>query len=271
MQESCLKEAIVPPPQRIPGLCQKILLPGQGQKDNSRIPYKEIEETMCIAGTGLETKENENGKIYIYKRNINNNTHIWLHFTSHNIMPSSHSINITPDQAYLLYLMIKQRPVKLENVIFTSLKEVAIHGRKGARMMFPHLISDLYKMAKVRANGQDPVFKPLGFMNYDRLEFVEEVPGRGTQHRKSGKGKNNNYRREVSLVADGLAEKMNLLLKELEDHMRETREAFQFLYRNQLEIAEAEHITLDTIPPSYYIESDPAALADIPSSSCRQS
>ncbi|KAF7802100.1 uncharacterized protein G2W53_041211 [Senna tora] len=47
---------------------------GAGQKDSSRISYKEIEETLCIARTRWETKANENGQIYIYKRNINNNT-----------------------------------------------------------------------------------------------------------------------------------------------------------------------------------------------------
>ncbi|KAF7826389.1 hypothetical protein G2W53_017553 [Senna tora] len=100
----------------------------EGQKDNSRIPYKEIEETLCIAGTGWETKVNEIVQIYIYKKNINNITRIWLNFISHNLMPSSYFSDITSDQAHLLYLLIKQRPVKLHDVIFTSLKEVATWG-----------------------------------------------------------------------------------------------------------------------------------------------
>ncbi|KAF7826378.1 hypothetical protein G2W53_017542 [Senna tora] len=159
--------------------------------------------------------ENENGQIYIYKRNINNNTRIWLHFTSHNLMPSSHSNDITPDQAHLLYLMIKQSPVKLQDIIFTSVKDLTIRGRKGARMMFPHLISDLYKKAKGRTNGKTQFLDPSG----------------------------------------------------LEGHRRKTCEAFQFLYKNQLEIARAEYITLNMIPPPYFFESYPGASADNPSNS----
>ncbi|KAF7807174.1 uncharacterized protein G2W53_039335 [Senna tora] len=90
----------------------------------------------------------------------------------------------------------------------------------------------------------------------------------GTQHRKSGKGKNN-CRRGVGPATDGLSEKMNLLLKGLEDHRRETREAFQIIYRNQLEIAEAGHITLDTILSLYFTESYPAAPTNILSNSGR--
>ncbi|KAF7841612.1 uncharacterized protein G2W53_003910 [Senna tora] len=64
-------------------------------------------------------------------------------------------------------------------------------------MMFPHLISDLYKKANVKAKKQDLVFKPHGFMNVDRLEFIEQVLVEGTQHRKSSKGKRNTRGRPV--------------------------------------------------------------------------
>ncbi|KAF7802065.1 uncharacterized protein G2W53_041176 [Senna tora] len=43
-----------------------------------------------------------------------------------------------------------------------------MRGRKGAKMIFPHLIPDLYKMANVKASGQDPIFRPLGPLNYGR-------------------------------------------------------------------------------------------------------
>ncbi|KAF7810517.1 hypothetical protein G2W53_037260 [Senna tora] len=181
---------------------------------------------MCIAGTKWETQEDENGQNYIYKRNLNNNARIWLHFMCHNLMPSSHSSDFAPDQAYLLYLLIRQRPVRLQDIIFASLKQAITRGRKGAKMIFPHLISDFHKKANIKASGQDPIFKPLGPLNYDRLEFSEEVTGGGTQQRQSKEKK-------------------------------------------QLEIAEAGHITLGTIPPPYFTESYPAAPADIPSSSMK--
>ncbi|KAF7808238.1 Retrovirus-related Pol polyprotein from transposon TNT 1-94 [Senna tora] len=174
----------------------------KGQKDNSRIRYREIKETLCTAGTGWETK--------------------W-----------------------------------------------PIHGRKGARLMFLHLISHLYKMAGVRTTTRELAFRPLKFMNYDRLEYTELVLGGGTQHRKGSKGKNTSSRREAGPAADSLAEKMDLLLKGFEDHRKETREAFQFLYRNQLEIAEAGHITLNTVSSLYFTEIYPAAPEDVPSSSLR--
>ncbi|KAF7802014.1 uncharacterized protein G2W53_041125 [Senna tora] len=101
---------------------------------------------------------------------------------------------------------LNMRLVKLQDIIFTLLKEVAIQGRKGARMVFPHLISDLYKMARVRTNRRDLVFRPLWFMNYDRLEYAELVPGGRTQHRKGSKGKNTSYMRGVGLAADAPAD-----------------------------------------------------------------
>ncbi|KAF7823746.1 Retrovirus-related Pol polyprotein from transposon TNT 1-94 [Senna tora] len=62
-----------------------------GEKDNSLVPYKEIEKTLCIAGKGWEPRTSETSQIYIYKSSLNNNAWIWLHFVSNNIMPTSHS------------------------------------------------------------------------------------------------------------------------------------------------------------------------------------
>ncbi|KAF7802097.1 uncharacterized protein G2W53_041208 [Senna tora] len=173
----------------------------EGGKDNNLIPYGEIERTLHCKG-------------------------------SVNVKPSSHSGDIRPPQAHILYQLIKQSPVRVQDVIFASIKEVAIHGRKGAGMMFPHFISDLYIKANVRDSGQDSVFSPLGFMNYDQLEFAEPVPEGGTQHRKTSK-------------------------------------AFQFLYRNQQEIAKAGHITHGIVTPPYLTKSFPTASADVPGSSQR--
>ncbi|KAF7821780.1 hypothetical protein G2W53_027235 [Senna tora] len=181
-------------------------------------PYMEIEKALCIAGIGWETQANEDGQSYIYKRNLNNNASIWLHFMSHNLMPSSHSSDISPDQAHLLYLLRRQRPLK-----------------------------------------------PL---NYGLLEFVEEVIGGGILHRHS-REKCTAKRIRTKGATDGLDKKMGLLLKGLEDHRRETHEAFQFLYRNQMEIVEAGHITLNTVPPPYFTKSYPVAPADTPTSSRR--
>ncbi|KAF7843979.1 hypothetical protein G2W53_000884 [Senna tora] len=179
------------------GKIDNLTFRGQPLQDNSLINFGENVKTLCIAGRGWETKEDKNGQIYNYKKYLNNNARIWLHLLSFNIMPSSHSNGITPSQAHLLYQLIKQRLVRLQDVIFASIQEVAIHGRKGARMMFPHLISDLYKKANVRDSGQDLVFQPCAFINVDRLEFAKEVPTRGTQQKKSGKGKHNTKKARV--------------------------------------------------------------------------
>ncbi|KAF7834824.1 uncharacterized protein G2W53_009683 [Senna tora] len=91
-------------------------------------------------------------------------------------MPSSHSCDIIPSQAHLLYLLIQKKLVRLQDIIFASIKEVSMHERNGAKIIFPHLISDLYKKPRVKAKKQDPVFQACEFMNIDRLEFVEPVP-----------------------------------------------------------------------------------------------
>ncbi|KAF7808187.1 uncharacterized protein G2W53_034930 [Senna tora] len=74
---------------------------------------------------GWETKTSEVGQNYIFKAYLNINTRIWLHFINHNLMPSSHSSDITPTQDHLLYLLIKQKSVRLQDIIFASIKEVA--------------------------------------------------------------------------------------------------------------------------------------------------
>ncbi|KAF7808232.1 uncharacterized protein G2W53_034975 [Senna tora] len=175
---------------------------------------------------------------------------------SHNVMPSSHSSDISPDQAHLLYLLMRQKPVRLQDIIFASLKQVATRGRKWAKMIFPHLITNLYQKTDVNTSGQDPIFRPLEPLNYGRLEFAE-VEG-GTQHRQS-REKSSAKMIRIEIETDGLTEKMDML--------KETREAFGFLYRNQLGIAKAGHITLNTVPPPYFTESYPAAHADVPSKS----
>ncbi|KAF7821719.1 hypothetical protein G2W53_027174 [Senna tora] len=133
----------------------------EGEKDNSIIPYGEIEKTLCIAGAGWETKEDKNGQIYIYRNYLNNNAHIWLHFLSVNIMPSSHSSEFTPPQAHLLYQLIKQRPVRLHDVIFASIKEIAIYGRKGKN--YPKEALSTEKVEKdLRITGGRPT-RPFDF------------------------------------------------------------------------------------------------------------
>ncbi|KAF7839513.1 hypothetical protein G2W53_007995 [Senna tora] len=131
----------------------KLMTPA-GEKDNSLVPYREIEKTLCIARKGWDTKTSDEGQIYIYKKFINNNAQIWLYFLSHNVMPSSHSRDITQSQAQLLYLLIQKKLVKLQDIIFASIKEVAMHGRKGVKMMFLDLISDLFKKAKIASSSQ---------------------------------------------------------------------------------------------------------------------
>ncbi|KAF7843975.1 uncharacterized protein G2W53_000880 [Senna tora] len=162
----------------------------------------------------------------------------------------------------------QQRPIWLHFAAghhFPSLKKEAMRGRKEAKMIFPHVIADLYQKAHVKTSGQDPIIRPLAPLNYGRLEFAE-VAEEGTQHIKS-REKCSTKRIGTERDTNGLAEKMDLLLKGLEDHRKETREAFRFLHRNQLEIAEAGHITLSTVSPSYFTESYPATPADILSSS----
>ncbi|KAF7826897.1 uncharacterized protein G2W53_018061 [Senna tora] len=109
------------------------------------------------------------------------------------------------------------------------------------------------KTIKVLRNG--PAFEPD-----NRLK--ELIPG--SQHRR-GKGKCTAQRTEAS--TDALTKKMDFLLKGFEDHRRETHEASQFLYMNQLEIVEAWHITINTIPPLYFIEPYLVTPKDIPISS----
>ncbi|KAF7839484.1 uncharacterized protein G2W53_007966 [Senna tora] len=67
--------------------------------NNSLVPYKQIEKALCNNGTVWETQADEDGQSYICKRNLNKDARIWLHFVSHNLMPSPHSSDIAPDQA----------------------------------------------------------------------------------------------------------------------------------------------------------------------------
>ncbi|KAF7826388.1 uncharacterized protein G2W53_017552 [Senna tora] len=92
--------------------------------------------------------------------------------------------------------------------------------------------------ANVKTSEADPIFRPLEPLNYGRLEFAEEVAEGCTQQRHS-REKCTAKRIRTESDIDGLVEKMDLPLKGQEDHRKETREAFRFLYWNHLEIAEA--------------------------------
>ncbi|KAF7844064.1 uncharacterized protein G2W53_000969 [Senna tora] len=125
-------------------------------------------------------------------------------------------------------------------------------------------------MTSTRRNkNQDPVFNPYGFVNVDQLEFVEQVPTGGTHHRKSSKGKRDTRKVRAKTNIGELAVKMDMLLRRQEEHKRETREAFHFLYRNQVQMAEEELYTHKGTLPLYFIEPHPTGPADVPSS-CRK-
>ncbi|KAF7834829.1 uncharacterized protein G2W53_009688 [Senna tora] len=124
------------------------------------------------------------------------------------------------------------KPVRLQDIIFASIKEVVMHKRKGAKMMFPYLIFDLYEKARVKAKKQDPWFQACGFVNVNCLEFGEPVPVGGTQHRTSKHSKGAPRGGKIVDDVGILSEKIDMLLRRQEDHRRETREAFHFLNRN---------------------------------------
>ncbi|KAF7808496.1 uncharacterized protein G2W53_035239 [Senna tora] len=45
----------------------------EGEKNPSSIPYGDNEEALCTPGNGWKTKKNEDGQVYIFKTEINNN------------------------------------------------------------------------------------------------------------------------------------------------------------------------------------------------------
>ncbi|KAF7802004.1 uncharacterized protein G2W53_041115 [Senna tora] len=153
----------------------------------------------------------------------------------------------------------------------------AFGSASSATILCPHITP----MTSLRPNlclhqGGGPLWNkrgkddPCGFVNVDRLEFAEPILARGTQLMKSSMGKCATREAGAETDIGDLATKMDLLLRRQEEHRRETREAFQFLYRNQLQMEEEELYTLKETSLLYFTKPQPIAPADIPSNSRKE-
>ena len=107
------------------------------------------------------------------KASLNPDALTWLHFISTNVQPTTHTSDITKEQALLIHLFMTAQRVKVENIIHSSLTAACVSGRQDAALIFPHLISDSFLQGGIPDPAWRRPFLPLNPCDY---HFLRRFP-----------------------------------------------------------------------------------------------
>ena len=105
---------------------------------------------LCIPGKEFELNA-DGPPLKILRKNLTTLTHTWSVLSFSNLVPTSHTSDITLDKAKLIYGIIQKMDVNLGYIISTQISMIAQHD--SSRLGFPALITSLCKARGVTSNS----------------------------------------------------------------------------------------------------------------------
>ena len=224
-------------------------------------PGDEVARLLVARGNGWFTKT-QGGKKYLKRSELTPTARAWLHFVGHNVAPTNHFSEITPQLAFLIYLFMKNEPVRVEDLIFHSLWKSSVNGIAKQAIIFPHLISQMYINARVGALPTDLMFEPeapkiysrFGFREDEDEVFVEErapaavpqVYRRKVRPRIQEESTSRPPQEEQQLTIEAIAAKLDQILRN-QEHAQENFQSFRSEVRDQLQMLQANQLAIASL------------------------
>ena len=104
---------------------------------------EDIKNTIVVLGAD-DWFHKRGPQFNLHNSGLNADALTWLHFISTNVQPTTHTSDITKEQALLIYLFMTAQRLKVENIISSSLTAACVADRRDAALIFPHLILDSF-------------------------------------------------------------------------------------------------------------------------------
>ena len=129
-------------------------LPAYSRFSQLRPNPQELAARLCIPGKGFELNVDGNADglpLKILRKNLTTLAQRWSVLSFSNLVPTSHTSDITLDKARLIYGIIQKMDMNLGHIISSQISLIAQHDT--SRLGFPALITSLCKARGVTSNS----------------------------------------------------------------------------------------------------------------------
>ncbi|KAE8658284.1 hypothetical protein F3Y22_tig00116971pilonHSYRG00034 [Hibiscus syriacus] len=128
--------------------------------------YDGVLEDLCFENT--EWNGRQTSRYSVNQERLQPRAKLWNHFLKYKLMPTSHNITVSLSCLLLLHYIMESRPIDVGRI-----KQVNdCLGKKASALVFPNLITALYRKKKVEENAFDEMLPGLLGITRARLPLL---------------------------------------------------------------------------------------------------